>query len=153
LARNSTLTLTCFGQGTRDVASRGIGAGVPKIYADNRVLAGGGFLVRLADRKIGLFAQAGPALALVEDGHDFIELDVRGGAFVSLASAACYVQGGIVEADTWCAELYGEAVYTSRFDHDVQAFAPPALRLLVPRDRTGELGDLPRAACRGRSQR
>lgn len=80
-------------------------------------------MMRLADRHIGLFAQVGSALALVDDGHDFLQLDVRGGAFVSLASAACVVQGGIVENDTWCAELYGEAVYTSRFNNDVQAFA------------------------------
>jgi hypothetical protein len=32
------------------------------------------------------------------------------------------VQGGIVEAGSWCAELYGEAIYTSRFDNNVQAF-------------------------------
>ena len=117
-----------FGQATRDAASHGMGAGIPEIYADNHALAGGGAMLRLADRHIGLFAQAGPAIALIDDGKDFLQLDVRGGAFVAIASAACYVQGGSVEAGTWCAELYSEAVYTSRFDNNVQAFA---------RERTG----------------
>lgn len=111
-----------YGQATRDFASRGFGAGVPAIYADNRALLGGGLLLRLVNRRLGLFAQAGPALSLINDGKDFIELDARGGAFVALASAACNVQGPIVEAGTWCAELYSEAVYTSRFDHDTQGF-------------------------------
>ena len=123
LSESADIHAYLFGQATRDVASHGIGAGVPQIYADNHALAGGGAMMRLADRHIGLFAQVGSALALVDDGHDFLQLDVRGGAFVSLASAACAVQGGIVENDTWCAELYGEAVYTSRFNNDVQAFA------------------------------
>ncbi len=111
-----------FGQATRDVASQSISTGVPQIYADNHALAGGGAMVRLANRRVGVFAQVGTAIALLDDGHDFLQLDVRGGAFVSLASAACDVQGGIVEAGTWCGELYSEAVYTSRFDNNVQAF-------------------------------
>jgi len=123
LSETTDIHAYLFGQATRDVASHGIGAGVPQIYADNHALAGAGAMIRLADRHIGLFAQAGPALALVDDGKDVVQLDVRGGAFLSLASAACYVQGGIVENDTWCAELYSEAVYTSRFDNDIQAFA------------------------------
>jgi len=111
-----------FAQATRDTSSRGFGAGVPAIYADNRAMAGGGFLLRLAKRTVGLFGQAGPAVSLLDDGHDRIQLDVRGGAFLSLASAACYEQGGIIENGTWCAELYGEAIYTSRFNNDIQGF-------------------------------
>ncbi|HEY5952073.1 MAG TPA: hypothetical protein VIV40_41535 [Kofleriaceae bacterium] len=122
LSEDVDIHVYAFLQATRDVASRGFGAGVPQIYADNRALGGGGLLWRLLDRRVGLFAQAGPALSLINDGKDLVDLDVRGGAFFSQVSAACNVQGGIIEAGTWCAELYSEAVYTSRFDHDVQGF-------------------------------
>lgn len=122
LAEKTDVNAYLFVQATRDTASRGFGAGVPQIYADNRAIGGGGMLLRLFDRRLGLFAQAGPALSLIDDGRERVELDVRGGAFVSLSSAACFVQGGIIENDTWCAELYSESVYTSRFDHDVQGF-------------------------------
>jgi hypothetical protein len=123
LADRADLHAYVFAQATRDLASRGFGAAIPAIYADNRALTGGGMLLRLANRHVGLFAQVGPAITLIDDGHDAVELDVRGGAFLALASAACFEQGGIIENETWCAELYGEAVYTSRFDHDVQGFA------------------------------
>jgi hypothetical protein len=116
------INLYVFAQATRDLASDGVGSALPQIYADNRALTGGGALLRIFERRIGLFAQAGPAFALIDDGKAAIELDVRGGAFVSHGSAGCMIQGGIIEHETWCAELYGEAVYTSRFDHDVQAF-------------------------------
>lgn len=114
-----------FAQATRDVASRGAGNGaIPLIYADNSAMAGAGFLVRVAGRYVGFFGQVGPAMKLVDDGvSDRTQLDVRGGVVVSWASAACYVQGGILEAGSWCAEVYSEGVYTSRFDHDVQGFA------------------------------
>jgi hypothetical protein len=120
LTEQTDVNVYLFLQATRDVASRGVGGAVAQIYADNRALGGGGVLFRLAERRIGLFAQVGPALALINDGKDTVQLDVRGGAFVSLASAACYVQGGILENDTWCAELYSEGVYTSRFSNNVQ---------------------------------
>jgi hypothetical protein len=114
-----------FAQATRDLASRGAGNGaLPLIYADNSAMAGAGFLLRVVDGYVGLFGQVGPAMRLVDDGvRDAVQLDVRGGVVVSWASAACYLQGGIIEAGTWCAEFYSEGVYTSRFDHDVQGFA------------------------------
>jgi hypothetical protein len=114
-----------FAQATRDIASRGAGNGaLPLIYADNSAMTGGGLLVRVLGGHLGLFAQIGPAMRLVDDGvRDAVQLDVRGGAVLSWASAACHQQGGIVEAGTWCAELYSEGVYTSRFNHDVQGFA------------------------------
>ena len=114
-----------FAQGTRDVASHGAGDGaVPLIYADNSAMAGAGFLLRVAGRLVGVFGQVGPAMKLVDDGvSDTVQLDVRGGLVLSWASAACYMQGGILEGGTWCAELYSEGVYTSRFDHDIQGFA------------------------------
>lgn len=114
-----------FAQATRDLASRGAGNGaIPLIYADNTAMAGAGFLLRVAGRYVGLFGQAGPAMKLVDDGvSDTVQLDVRGGVVVSWSSAACFLQGGIIEAGTWCAEVYSEGVYTSRFDHDIQAFA------------------------------
>jgi hypothetical protein len=113
-----------FTQVTRDVASRGAGNGaIPLIYADNSAMAGAGFLLRVAGRYVGFFGQVGPAIKLVDDGvNDTVQLDVRGGVVLSWASAACYVQGGIIEAGSWCMEVYSEGVYTSRFDHDVQGF-------------------------------
>lgn len=123
LGENLDLHAYLFAQATRDTASRGYGAAVPAIYADNRALTGGGFLLRLAKRSVGVFAQIGPAIALVDDHRDTVELDARAGAFTSLASAACYEQGGIIEAGTWCAELYSEVVYTSRFANDIQGIA------------------------------
>jgi len=113
-----------FAQGTRDVASRSAGNGaIPLIYADNSAMAGAGFLLRVAGRYIGFFGQVGPAMKLVDDGvSDTVQLDVRGGVVLSWSSAACFLQGGIVEAGTWCAEVYSEGVYTSRFDHDIQGF-------------------------------
>ena len=123
LLEDTDLNAYVFAQATRDTASRGFGAAVPAIYADNHAMTGGGMMLRLAKRSIGLFAQVGPAFALVDDHRDFVQLDARAGAFTSLASAACYEQGGIIEAGTWCAELYSEVIYTSRFSNDIQGIA------------------------------
>jgi hypothetical protein len=112
-----------FAQATRDTASRGLDAAVPAIYADNSAMVGAGVLLRLAKRSIGLFAQVGPAFPIIDDGRDPVLFDARGGGFVSLASSACFEQYGTIENETWCIELYSEAVYTNRFDNDVQGFA------------------------------
>lgn len=118
LATAPEVDLYGFAQATRDTASTGAGAGAaPRIYADDRALVGGGVLVRLWHRRLGLFAQLGPAVPLIAGGGS-LALDVRGGGYLAAETAACSGRGRAI-----CAELYAEAVYTSRFDHDVQTLA------------------------------
>lgn len=112
------LDVYAFAQATRDTASRGLGAATPQIYADNRALAGGGALVRIWQHRIGVFAQLGPAVPLMDDGGARLALDLRGGPYVALATAACSRR-----AHATCAEVYAESIYTSRFDHNIQALA------------------------------
>lgn len=112
LAPSLELDAYVFAQATRDTASRTVGA-VPQIYADDRALAGGGVLARFWRRRLGVFAQLGPAVPLI--GGAQLALDVRAGGYLAAATGACAQRGRAT-----CAELYAEAVYTSRFDHDVQ---------------------------------
>ncbi|MFH1463157.1 MAG: hypothetical protein ABIO70_02115 [Pseudomonadota bacterium] len=104
----------------RDLASRGAGDGVvPVIYADNAMILAPGVLARFWDTRIGVWAQAGPALMLVDDGGSRWRLDARIGASVIWENAACrpYIGGDV------CAEAYSEVVYVSRYDHDVLGMA------------------------------
>ncbi len=114
LARSPELDAYVFAQATRDTASRVIGA-APQIYADDRALAGAGVLARFWRRRLGVFAQLGPAVPLIGGGAQ-LALDVRAGGYLAAATEACAQRGRAT-----CAEVYAEAVYTSRFDHDVQA--------------------------------
>ena len=114
-----------FVQASRDVASREAGPqGFPLIYADNTILLGGGVLFRFWQRRIGLFAQVGPAIKLIDDGGEPVLLDVRVGAYMGLSSPGCAV-GPLRSAPfakftfKGCAENYDEIVYVSRFAHDV----------------------------------
>ncbi len=116
LAPSPELDLYVFAQATRDTASRVVGA-VPQIYADDRALAGGGVLIRLWRRRLGIFAQLGPAVPLIGGGAQ-LALDVRAGGYLAAATKTCAQRGRAT-----CAELYAEAVYTSRFDDDIQALA------------------------------
>ena len=118
-----------FVQVSRDTASTGRSPeGYPLIYADNTLMFGGGVLFRFWKRQVGLFAQIGPAVNLLDDGRERVWLDLRAGAFITLESPECrpqLVDGGrgsafVIEP---CAELYGEAVYVSRFDHNLMAQA------------------------------
>ena len=118
LASSPELNLYVFAQATRDTASRGLGAATPQIYADDHALAGGGVLVRLWQRRLGVFAQLGPAVPLIGDGRARLALDIRGGAYLGFATAACSQRGHAM-----CAEVYAETIYTSRFAHDIQALA------------------------------
>jgi len=118
LASSPELNVYVFAQATRDTSSRGVGAATPQIYADDRALAGGGVLVRMWHGRLGMFAQLGPAVPLIDDGRARVALDLRSGAYLALATAACSQR-----AHATCAEIYAESIYTSRFDHDVQAFA------------------------------
>jgi hypothetical protein len=113
LAPSPELDVYVFAQATRDTSSRVIGA-VPQIYADDRALLGGGVLARFWRHRLGVFAQLGPAVPLI--GGAQLALDVRAGGYVAAATEACAQRGRAT-----CSELYAEAVYTSRFDHDVQA--------------------------------
>lgn len=114
------LSVYAYAQATRDTASRGLGSGAPSVYADNTALAGAGLLLRLWDDRLGLFAQAGPALPLIDDGRDPVDFDARAGSFLALETAPC---AALDHPSPRCEELYSEAIYTSRFDHDVQGFA------------------------------
>ena len=119
------LRLYLFGQATRDTASRGRdSAGVPAIYADNHALTGAGLLLRLLDRHLGLFAQAGPAFNLIDDGRPAVALDVRAGMQLGLESAGCRPErGGASLRLSLCADLYAEGVYVSRFRHNLVGFS------------------------------
>jgi hypothetical protein len=119
------LHLYIYGQATRDVASRGMdGAGVASVYADDHALTGGGLLLRLAERQVGLFVQAGPAFNLLHDGRAGIALDVRGGIFFGLETSGCRPQGtGSAFRLSFCSDLYGEGIYVSRFRDNVIGFA------------------------------
>lgn len=117
------LSLYLYAQGTRDVASQG--GALPKIYSDNYALVGPGVLLPLWNRRVGLFAQAGAAFNLVDDGRSRTAFDARGGAFTGLESSGC-LPGGRVAVRLElrpCADLYAEAVWLSRFENDVVVFA------------------------------
>lgn len=118
LAPSPELDIYVFAQATRDTSSRGFGAATPQSYADDHALAGGGVLVRMWQRRVGVFAQLGPAVPLIADGSARLALDIRGGAYLALATATCSQR-----AHATCAEVYAESIYTSRFDHDIQALA------------------------------
>ena len=116
-----------FLQISRDTASTGRGPeGYPLIYADNTFMFGGGVLLRLWKKRVGFFVQVGPAMNLLDDGRDRIQLDFRAGAFADIQLPSCrpgLIDDGfgaafVVEP---CAELYAEAVYVSRFDHNLMA--------------------------------
>lgn len=122
-------------QVTRDTASRGyVGLALPKVYADNYTTFGGGLRAKLW-RRVELFAQAGPAINLLNDGRDRTVLDVRGGALVFAETRACAPspEHGARARLLPCAEVYAEAVYASRFDHDIMTYGRPrgALGYLV----------------------
>jgi hypothetical protein len=97
---------------------------VPEIYADNYAMTGGGLLLRLFERQVGLFAQGGPAVNLLDDGRQRVSFDGRGGLFFGLESPGCRPEapGGVRLRLLPCADLYGEGVYVSRFDHNVIGF-------------------------------
>jgi hypothetical protein len=119
------LQLYVFGQITRDVASRGPGAsGLPLIYADNSALFGPGLLFRFWERRIGVFAQLGPAFELVDSTKQRMRFDARIGAHIGLESVDCWpaAHSGARWLLTACQELYGEVTYISRYQNDVIAF-------------------------------
>jgi len=114
-----------YAQGTRDLRSRGAdAAGVPQIYADDYALFGVGLLARFFDRKLGAFAQIGPAVNLLDDGRERTVSDARAGLLAVLEMARCRPHAGGARLHLLpCAEGYGEGVYVNRFDHNVIGFA------------------------------
>jgi hypothetical protein len=112
-----------FAQVTRDSASTWAGgAAVPLIYADNAAMFGPGMLLRLWERRVGLFVQGGPAINLLHGG---VSLDIRAGAFLGLETSRCWpsaVSGATFDFIP-CADLYTEADYFSRFENNVAGFA------------------------------
>jgi hypothetical protein len=118
------LQLYGYMQATRDAASRGRdAAGVPAVYADDYALVGGGLMLRLAQRRVGLFVQGGPAFNLLDDGRPRRDLDLRGGGFFGFETGGCRPDpaGPAFRLDL-CSDAYGEAVYVSRFQDNVIGF-------------------------------
>jgi hypothetical protein len=113
-----------FAQATRDLLSSDAGS-VPQIYADSRAIAGAGLQLRLFGSRAALFAQAGPAFALVHDGRGDMLLDFRAGAVGNVESRGCSPtpHGGVSLRVLPCGDAYGAAVYFSRFDEDLVAVA------------------------------
>lgn len=120
------VSLYAVGQITRDLASRGAAnGGLPLIYADNSALVGGGLLWRLWGRRLGLFAQIGPAFELLDGTGQRVRLDARVGAHLGLESSECSpaARSGSAWSFATCQELYAEATYVNRYDNDVIGFA------------------------------
>lgn len=123
-----------FVQVSRDIASRSEGPqGYPLIYADNHLMLGGGLQFRFWKKRVGLFVQASPAFNLVRGEDDpLVELDVRAGAFFSLLVPNCHPEPqkrGARKERALCADIYSEAVYVSRFDHNLLAILRGRLSL------------------------
>ena len=115
-------------QATRDTASRGyVGSALPQVYADDYATFGGGVRARLWNNHIDLFAQVGPALNLLNDGRAPVALDMRAGALAYVETPGCApAREHGARAGLWpCAEAYGEAVFVSRFNDNLIAFARP----------------------------
>lgn len=112
------LEVYAVAQATRDVRSRpGTATAGPVILADDAALAGGGVLVR--SRVAGAFAQVAAATSLLGDGAS-PGLDARAGVWLGLERAGCApAAGGVRLLLVPCAELWSEATWLSRFDHDV----------------------------------
>ena len=121
------LDFYAFVQASRDVASRRAGPqGFPLVYADNTVMMGVGAQFRFWKKRVGLFAQVGPAFKLIPDPDgSFVQLDFRAGAFFGVESPRCRPapeKAGARPTLDPCADVYADLIYVSRFDHDVFFF-------------------------------
>jgi Flp pilus assembly protein TadD len=118
-----------FTQISRDMSSSpGSISGYPITYADNTLLFGAGGLARFFGRQAGIYAQLGPALRLVDDGEKRWWFDARVAAYVGLEGGPAR-PGALAKGERahgppglW-REVYAEAVYATRFDHNVIAMA------------------------------
>ena len=132
------LDVYVLAQATRDVASRGAsGSTLPLIYSDNKLLLGGGLMLRVWDGQLGLYTQLAAAFDLVAEDQDPVALDARVGAFLSFHAPSCWPEAasGAELRAWWCNEVYADAAYINRFDHNVIAFARG--RSVVGYARTG----------------
>lgn len=124
LTERAELDFYGVARATRDLASKGPSRqGAPIIYADNHATFGVGVMLRAWRRQLGLFAQAGPTVNLVDTGGQRLDFDVRAGAFLGMETSRCAIRSRESAFVFWpCAELYSEAVYVNRFDDNVIAF-------------------------------
>jgi tetratricopeptide (TPR) repeat protein len=107
--------------------TRSTGGLQPVIYSDNVVVPAAGIRaqpLRGIDDALQLYAEGGPAIPLVDAGTGRrAAVDVRAGGYYNRQWRA----GGAAAADrtplALVTELYVDASYYSRFDHDVIAFA------------------------------
>jgi hypothetical protein len=114
--------LYAFTEVSRELGDIALQSGAPVLHSDDAAVAGGGVLWTLWAGRAGLFAQAGAATHTAPGRAGKTELDVRGGAYLGLESARCWpapARGLRFRVDP-CADLYGEAVYLSRFRNDVE---------------------------------
>ncbi len=142
--------LYVFAQGTRDTASTDAATlGAPILYADNHAMLGAGALMRLWQGRLSLFAQAGPAIALIDDNKSRVKFDARAGAALGLDNGKCRPEpaDGIQFDGQLCLELYGEAVWVSRFDNNVIGMLRP--RALFGLAVTGPVAWQPYVEARG----
>jgi hypothetical protein len=98
------------------------------ILADDYALLGGGARLRLWGGRIGLFAQLGPAIDLLDDSRDRVAFDARVGADLFAETARCAESperdGARLELVP-CLEVYGEGAYVSRYDNNVIGLLRP----------------------------
>jgi hypothetical protein len=97
------------------------------IDADDYALFGGGIRFRLWGGRIGLFAQAGPAVDLLTGDKSPMQLDARAGFdfFAETPRCAPAPRRDVSAAFEPCVETYAEGTYASRFDNDVFVFLRP----------------------------
>ena len=93
---------------TRD--SRSMGGTQPQIYSDNSLIAAVGLKTQPFQGGPTLYAEAGPAFMLIDDGRDRVRADARAGA---------YYFNGWYETRALRTELYTDASYYSRFNRNV----------------------------------
>ena len=84
---------------------------------------GAGAMFALLDRRVGVLAQVGPALVQGPAGGNTV-LDLRAGAFADTQTSQCWptARSGATLVFIPCAEVYAEATYLSRVDHDLFTF-------------------------------
>ena len=94
---------------TRD--SRSVGGPQPSIFSDNSIVPAAGIKARPFTQGPTLYAEAGPAFLLLDDGKGRrTRSDIRFGGYLSK---------GWYQSNDLRTELYVDASYYSRFDHDV----------------------------------
>jgi hypothetical protein len=95
---------------------------VPRTYAEGLIVAAG-VLFRTWERRLSLFAQAGPAVHASDapEEEQGPRLDVRVGAELALESSQCWPAPAEGVELRWrpCADGWAEVLFASRFERDV----------------------------------